>query len=276
MGVSPVCDGLVTTDMNRRHVPSRRGLACVATALSCSLLAACGGGSGSPAAPTTTAAGQVQVAESAHAILYFDGSGADAARPALDAIDAAYDRVVADLRPAAMPRVRVYIWSNADGGFRDEMIQHAGTYYAGVSGFVGGADEIHVRLGSSFATSASHEFVHCVTLAVNPRFANNPRWLWESVALFENRQFVDPATLDYMKAGSFPTLAELSLTIDVSNKVYQVGYVLGEFIVERWGLEALRSLVRTNGSLEAVLGVDAGGFEAAWRQWVTARYLGLR
>jgi hypothetical protein len=25
-----------------------------------------------------------------------------------------------------------------------------------------------------------------------------------------------------------------------------------------------------------VLGVDAGGFEAAWRQWVTARYLGLR
>ena len=44
---------------------------------------------------------------------------------------------------------------------------------------------------SGMVSHLVHEFAHCVSLQVNPRIANNPRWLWESVAIYESRQSVD-------------------------------------------------------------------------------------
>jgi len=41
-----------------------------------------------------------------------------------------------------------------------------------------------------------HGFCHAVSLYVSPTFGNNPRWLWEAVALYENAEFVDPRTPD--------------------------------------------------------------------------------
>ena len=40
--------------------------------------------------------------------------------------------------------------------------------------------------------AAVHEFAHGVSLHVNPRFGNNPRWLWEAVAIYEQ---ADPDAL---------------------------------------------------------------------------------
>jgi hypothetical protein len=55
--------------------------------------------------------------------------------------------------------------------------------------------------------------------------------------------------------------------------LYDVGYVIGEFVVARGGLAALRELIRTNGDTAAVLGLSAADFEAAWYGFVRERYL---
>ena len=94
-----------------------------------------------------------------------------------------------------------------------------------------------------------HEFAHCVSLHVNPRIANNPRWLWESVAIYESRQAVDLRTIDYMRALSPPPFATLS-GFD-NTRVYDVGYSIAEFIVSRWGQRGLRDLVAANGDTAA-------------------------
>jgi hypothetical protein len=75
--------------------------------------------------------------------------------------------------------------------------------------------------------------VHAVSLGVNPRFGNNPRWLWESVALYQN----------------------------------------GEFIVSRYGRAALLRLIETSADGQGVLGIAHPAFEQAWQSFVRQRYL---
>jgi hypothetical protein len=100
-----------------------------------------------------------------------------------------------------------------------------------------------------------HEFAHCVSLHVNPRFANNPRWLWESVAIDESRQAVDLRTVGYMTALTPPSFASLN-AID-NGRVYEVGYSLGEFVVTRWGQRVLRDLIVASGDTDAAV-IEAG------------------
>lgn len=101
------------------------------------------------------------------------------------------------------------------------------------------------------ARNAVHELCHSVSLYVNPSFANNPRWLWESVALYENGD----------------------ADVTTGRQVYEVGYLIGEFVVARGGLPALRDLIRTPGDTAAVLGLSPAQFEAAWYAYVRERYL---
>ena len=108
---------------------------------------------------------------------------------------------------------------------------------------------------------------------MNPTFGNNPRWLWESVALFENGEFVDPRTLGYMVQGRYPTLAALDADPSASRQVYEVGYVIAEFIVARAGRDGLRALVRAHGQLPTIGFRAPSEFEAAWAAWVRDRYL---
>ena len=66
---------------------------------------------------------------------------------------------------------------------------------------------------------------------------------------------------------------QLNADPNVSRQVYELGYVLGEFIVSRWGQAALVRLVQTNADVSGVLGLSPLSFEEAWHAWVQARYL---
>ena len=103
--------------------------------------------------------------------------------------------------------------------------------------------------------------------------ANNPRWFWETVALYENGEFVNPASLDDIVRGVFPTLQQLNVDPNGGTQIYQLGYVFGDFIVLRWGRPAFLRLIETNADLRAVLGVSTAEFEAAWQSYVRQRYL---
>ena len=64
-------------------------------------------------------------------------------------------------------------------------------------------------------------------------------------------------------------MAELNRIEDT--RVYEVGGLIGAFVVETWGREALRDLVRTNGRLQA-LGVDEASFASRWLEYARRRY----
>jgi hypothetical protein len=244
------------------------------SAVSALLTAACGG---APAAPSAIPdAGNLQYATS-HFVFHYDP--ADAARvPAIaTAAEAEYARIVSELQVASMPVVHVRYYQT-HAALAAAVRPIAGAIPSWASGLVTGPDQIHLlspaATGAATAEAAAvnvvHEFAHCVTLQLEPRSANNPRWLWETVALYEARQFVDPSRLGYLVAGQPPSLADLS-SFD-NTRVYDVGYLIGEFIVQRWGQPALPALVRARGDTQAALGISQPEFERDWYAAVRVRY----
>ena len=52
---------------------------------------------------------------------------------------------------------------------------------------------------------------------------------------------------------------------NAGRQIYELGYLLGEFIVSTWGRPAYLRLIQANGDLQAVLGVSPAAFESAGR-----------
>ena len=192
-------------------------------------------------------------------------------RATVDRLEAEYPRILQDLGLTVMPAVTVRIWQDQSTYF-SELTRYFGVSYQ-AAGYITGPAELRLLENAQLPVNAVHEFAHAASLVVNSRIANNPRWFWETVALYETGEFVDPRTIDYVVRGSFPTLQQLNVDPNGGTQIYQLGYVMGEFIVSRWGRPAFLRLIETNADLPAVLGVSASEFEAAWQSYVRQRYL---
>ena len=181
-------------------------------------------------------------------------------------------RITSDLQVEELPVITVGMWGDYDN-FLQAMEDDIGTAYYGATGYVFGMEEIRVFQSPDAPETAVHEFSHLVSLYVNPAISNNPRWLWEAVAVYEAQQFVNPATLPYMVLGVYPTLEELNDPYSPSNPVYQVGYVLMEFTIETWGSQSMIQLILSCGDIQETLGVSVSTFEANWYSYVEDTYL---
>lgn len=243
------------------------------TALLAALLAAAGCGGGDPRAPTAPAAAPALAVrlETAHFRLHTDSTPDGVLQEIAVRLEAALPRYQADLGVGATRPFTVRVWQDP-AAWLAEVERHFGRRFE-TSGYVTGPDELRVLAVAQVALNATHELAHCLSLYVNPGSANNPRWLWESVALWENGELVDPRTLGYMAGGNPPTLDQLNADFSASRQVYEVGYTIGEFVVARGGREALVRLIQANGDAVAVLGLSTRAFEEAWYAFVRERYL---
>jgi hypothetical protein len=233
--------------------------------------AACGSSPSQPSAAPATSEQLVVKVTTAHFRVLGDRTDPAVLRAVADALEAAYPRVTADLRTGDVPLVSASVWTDSTS-YYDAMRRNTGQLYSGSAGYIVDARNLCVLAVPSVARNATHEFTHLVSMAVNPRIPNNPRWLWETVALYENGEFVDPNTLDYMRAGRYPTLAELDADFNTSHQIYDVGYVLGEFIVAAWGADGLIRLIQRNGDLPIALGTSTAEFESRWHAFLQAKY----
>jgi hypothetical protein len=235
-------------------------------------LPACGGGTAAGPGPTTLESLSLKL-ETAHFRVLADRATPTTVQLVADALEANRARIEADLEVASPRTTTVEVWTDAESFYRD-MQATIGQRVDGATGYVSSPADLAILAGSNVpASTAVHEFCHCVMLRLNASIGNNPRWLWETVALYENGQFVDPRTVSYLRAGTFPTLAQLNSDYQSSLQIYDVGYLLGEFIVATWGQGSLARLVRDNGDIERVLGISVGTFQERWQAFVRAKYL---
>jgi hypothetical protein len=250
--------------------PARRSLVA-------GLLAAAGllgflpGCDGSPTAPTRAPnPGMALRLATAHFRLYTDAAPDAVLRSVADALEAQLPRFQSDLGVPAIRPVEVRVWQDRTA-WLTEVERVLGRPLSPL-GYVTGPDGIRVLAVADVARNASHELVHCLSLYVSASIANNPRWLWETLAVYENRERIDLRTLPYMVSGQPPTLAELNADVTGSQRVYEVGYSIGEFVVARGGSAALVALIRTNGDTMAALGLSTPEFERAWYAFARERY----
>lgn len=253
----------------------RHGRALALVVLLVALPVACG--AHTPTFPVANANEQPSLrSTTGHFRILADTAGAATVTAVSEALELAWPRITSDLRVTDLPVTSIWIWGDSSSFYAD-MLAKAGQVYQGAEGWVPDAHTASVlaRTGTSsevVARAAVHEFAHVASIGVNASIANRPRWLWEAVALFESREFVDPTLVDYMRSGQYPSLAELDSAYDVSRRIYQVGYVLAEYVVQTWGLDGLVRLVQRNGDLSAALGVTAAAFETGWHQFLHDRY----
>ena len=180
------------------------------------------------------------------------------------ALERDYARITAELAVRTTPRVHVFLYPTREA-LQSAVRPTVGDLPEFATGLVTGADAIHILSPNLTAVwsylngveNMAHELAHCVSLVINPRIANNPRWLWETVAVYEAGQFVDPRSLPYLAGGAAPSLESLN-SFD-NTRIYDVGYVIGEFIVSRWGRDGLIALVANNGNLRGRDGPHGDG-----------------
>jgi hypothetical protein len=106
-----------------------------------------------------------------------------------------------------------------------------------------------------FMKGVTHEFTHCVHLNIDYS-PNNPRWLWEGVAMFEADWFLDPKETEIIKNKKFPHLASLNNGME-----YELGYVIIEAIKDIWGFDTVIDLIKKRGDVQAVLKLSEKEFE---------------
>jgi hypothetical protein len=210
----------------------------------------CGGGGAS--APTSAAESLLSRARTAHFEVLAGLASDDTVAQIAAGLEARYAQVVADLQTGEVARIRVEVWKD-EASFFAEMERYFGRRY-NATGYVTGPSVLRVLAVPQVVRNATHEMSHAISLRVNPTLANQPRWLWESVA------------------GRFPTLSELDADPNASRQVYEVGYLIGEFVVARAGRDGLLRLIRANGDVTSVGFPSPAAFEEAWKAFVRARY----
>ena len=203
----------------------------------------------------------------------YDNLTSDQIEDIAEQLDENFQRIINDLRVQNMPRITIRIWADYEH-FLQDMDRDIGMRYTCATGYIFGMTEFRIYYNSQVALAAVHEFAHMVSMQVNSSISNNPRWLWEAVALYESNDFINPGTLPYMVSGDYPTLSELNTDYNSSNhQIYSVGYVLLEYIIQNWGMDEVIDLIKTNGNLQSVLGISVSEFEYGWYRFIEEKYL---
>jgi len=227
---------------------------------------------GSPTAPGAMGSETLELRlTSTHFRVFAGQASATTVQSAADALERQYARVLTDLNVTSLGPITVRIWQD-EAAYYAALDRYFGVHYQS-SGYITGRDELRVLAVAQLDVNVVHEFCHAVSLSVSSTFANNPRWLWETVALYENGELVPPRTLGYMVRGAYPSLADLNADPNAGRQIYELGYVIGEFIVERWGRAGLLDLIRANGDVNAVFGMTTAAFEAEMYASIRAKYL---
>lgn len=210
---------------------------------------------------------------SAHFRFYYTSYDSLSIKAISDSVEGKYSEFLSDLQTDFNVKVNVHFYKT-----HEELEEAAGfSLPLWTVGLPTAKDQIHMispkhpdQDYSYMIVALIHEFAHCVTLNINASFGNRPRWLWESIASYEAGQFVHPSLLPYMVQHNPPTLDELN---SVSNtRIYEVGYLLAEYIVLNWSSQHLRDLIVNNGNITQTLGTTTAEFEAGWFSFVRERY----
>lgn len=226
----------------------------------------------------------VIIVKSTHFRFVFKG-GMDSAKSEklVSLLEGNYDRIGAFLETKPDSPIAVNIYDS-----RWQYAMATGNWTA--SGSIEGTGELHFMEQAWDETDigkiAIHEFTHTVTLKLlieqeakpldkekfDTKFKLFPTWLWESISVYAAGQFVDPKTLPFMANAHFPRLEELN-NRSQGQKIYKVGYVLIEYILQHYGDESLIALIKSYGNIPATLQVSQDTFMKDWDDFIKKKYL---
>lgn len=179
-----------------------------------------------------------------------------------------YSRILNDFKLQDIPKTRVKIYPDLQS-FHTSINQPDAPPQVLATAF--GKDEFRMvsptKGGEELMKFISHEFTHCVHLNIDYS-PNNPRWLWEGLAMYEAEWFMDPKEIDDIKNKNYPSLKGLGNGME-----YMLGYVIIEAIKDLWGFETVINLVKNQGNIQKVMKISDEEFEKKVFGSIYAKYI---
>lgn len=221
--------------------------------------------------------GATLTVSSGNFLLYYPEGHKDAAMDVLNTLNDNYARITVNLRPDRIGLITVRLYPRLRDFHRAIGRPNLPNWVVGVAW---GDSEIRmvspknpgpVHNYQTLITVAVHELAHVLTKRMGPVTPPHVAWLWESIALYEARQFPKPENLRFLGTGNHLRFTSVTDTLR-KPEIYQIGYTIMEYLVEHHGYEAVRELVLHGGDIQQVLGMSADEFYAAWYAFAKAKY----
>ena len=226
-----------------------------------------------------------------HFVITYQGIYKEEAQDVASSLEEHYDRIRLNLNDPEHEIIQVFIHPTQIDFNKGTRLSNSTA-----NGMSIGPNKFHVLWSNWFNSifpddpikTALHEFTHCVQLnilikkaqeestlegrgdfdaAFEQKFINEyPQWFWEAICDYE-AEIVNEISVKYGMSKK-PTLASLNK----SNQIYNVGYTLIEYIVEKWGKDKLPVLVTSYVDIENVLKISEPDFEKGWIEYVSEKY----
>ncbi|MEO7991603.1 MAG: hypothetical protein ABI663_18770 [Chryseolinea sp.] len=226
-----------------------------------------------------------------HFVVSYHGIYKGDAEAVSNTLEENYNRVRVNLHDPDHEIVRIFIHPT-----QADFNKGTGLKNSNANGMSRGPNEFHLRWTNWFTSifpndplkTAVHEFSHCVQLNIliqnaqqelpnqdNEQFnklfeekfiKEYPQWFWEALCDYE-AGIVNKISVHYGMRKN-PTLEYLN----TSNQIYNVGYTIIEYVVERWGKDKLPLLITSYVDIEKVLKVSESDFEKGWIDFVNNKY----
>lgn len=187
-------------------------------------------------------------------------------------------QLLEDFKLNDMPKVLVRIWDSEET-FLAEQEKAIGKRFPGSHGYVlprNGTENSEMGLleeNQNVVDTALHEYVHLITLEINPKFANHPHYLWEAIAIYKSENSWKYAEQPDMIRGRFEALAQSLFAKGDTGAVYELGYTIGQYIAETWGEEAFIELIESNGDFSGLTDKPIHEIFQGWKEFVETTYL---
>lgn len=226
-----------------------------------------------------------------HFVITYQGIYKEEAQHVADQLEENYERIRTDLGDPEHDTIRVFVHPT-----QTDFNKGTGLPTSTASGTSRGPNEFHFIWTNWFNSvfpndpikTAIHEFTHCVQLNIliteskrefgnvdngdfdkmfEEKFINHyPQWFWEAICDYE-AGIVNRMSVKYGMEKNL-TLKNLNS----SNQIYNVGYTIIEYIVEKWGKDKLPVLITSYVDINTVLGVSESDFEKGWVDFVDEKY----
>lgn len=213
-----------------------------------------------------------RVYDTAHFKIYYTVLDDNNIKEIADSLETGYHKITSHLQSGDLPVVNVHLYQ--DIAALQKVYPDFPVWAVGQATSI---SEIHMITPNdpkqdyqNMVRNIKHEFAHCVSIKINSNISNNPRWLWEAVALYEANFPWDPKMLDYLVKQQPPSIKDLDEFS--SPKIYEVGYFIAQFIAQTYGPGALKSLIQNNGNVKDTLKMTEEEFTKQWFGFVKKKY----
>lgn len=225
-----------------------------------------------------------------HFVILYHGIYAEEAQRTAINLEENYGRITRDLNDEGHDTIHVFIHPT-----QSDFNKSTGLLNSTANGTSRGPNEFHLIWTNWYNSifpddpikTAIHEFTHCVQLNILIKDAQRswtgssedfdryfedkfikeyPQWFWEAICDYE-------AGMVNKWSVKYALRKKLSLKdLNSSNQIYNLGYTIIEYIVEKWGREKLPELIVSYADIPMVLNISESQFEKEWMDFAREKY----